>query len=455
MTVAIEKVNKIYLSGIGGIGLSALAYYFLESGKRVAGSDVVPSIVTKKLEDRGVEINFEQKESNIKKDIDIFIYSSALSDKHPELKKARELEIPTLSYFEFLGWLSRQYKTIAVTGTNGKTTTTAMLGLMLEKAGFDPTVIVGSIVPQWNSNFRLGKSDIFVVEACEWRAHMLELQPHIIVLANVAEDHLDFYKDLNDIKDHFQQFVDSLPGDGLFIKNIDDKNSQDIIYSGKTLTFGQDKNADYHWLNLEVTAGLQKFSIHKKDKKLTDIDLKVPGSYNIYNSVSAIAVMDYLGANKHQIWNGINEFSGTWRRFELVGQDNSNLVISDYAHHPDSIRGLLKATKDFYPSKKIVAIFQPHHHNRTKTLLKDFAKSFKLADHTIISEIYHVSGREDEILEDVSSKDLVNYMHQDEVYYAKDFNEVHQKLREVNPVDSVLLFIGAGDIDDLAREIVD
>ncbi len=455
MTVAIEKVNKIYLSGIGGIGLSALAYYFLELNKQIEGSDVVESVITKKLEDRGVKINFQQKESNINKNIDLFIYSSALSEDHPELQKAHELEIPTLSYFQFLGWLSRQYKTIAVTGTNGKTSTTAMLGLMLEKAGLDPTVIVGSIVPQWNSNFRLGKSDIFLVEACEWRAHMLEIQPQVVVLSNVAEDHLDYYKDLDDIKGHFQEFVDMLPGDGLFIKNIDDKNSQDIVFSGKTLTFGQDKNANYHWINLEIEEALQKFSVQKKDKTLLDVDLKVPGLYNIYNAVSAIAVADVYKANKHQIWNGLNDFTGIWRRFELVGKYKNNIVISDYAHHPDSIRGLLKATRDFYPDKKIIAIFQPHHHNRTKTLIKEFAKSFKGADHTIVSEIYHVSGREDEVKENISSRDLVDYMHQDEVYYAKDFADIKTQLRNINPVDSVLLFIGAGDIDDVAREIID
>lgn len=455
MTVSIEKVNKIYLAGIGGIGLSALAYYFLESDKKVFGSDVQKSIVTSKLQDRGVEIKFEQRASNITKDIDLFIYSSALPDDHVELSRARELNIATLSYFEFLGWLSRQYKTIAITGTNGKTTTTAMIGLMLEKAGFDPTVIVGSIVPQWNSNFRLGKSEYLVVEACEWRAHMLEIQPAMIVLTNIAEDHLDFYKDLADIKDHFQQFVDSLPGDGVLIKNYDDKNSQTISFSGKTVTFGEDKNASYHWQDLEIEPGVQNFSIFKKGKSLADVELRVPGEYNIYNSLSAVALADQLDINKHQIWNGLHNFSGTWRRFELVGKHKTNLVISDYAHHPDAIQGLLQATRDFYPDKKIIAIFQPHHHNRTKTLLKDFAKSFKKADYTIVSEIYQVGGREDKSHDDISSKDLVDRMHDSEVYYAKDFNEVKIKLRDINPVDSILLFIGAGDIDNLARELVD
>ncbi len=191
----LENINKVYLAGIGGIGLSALAYYFLNLKKEVAGSDLIESEVTKRLLDKHVQINFKQKKSNISSNIDLFIYSSALPDDHIELLKAKELNIPVYTYFEFLGLLSKQYKTIAVTGTNGKTTTTAMLGLMLEKAGLDPTVIVGSLVPQWGSNFRFGKSDILVVEACEWQANMLKIEPNIVVLTNIDEDQLKYLKE--------------------------------------------------------------------------------------------------------------------------------------------------------------------------------------------------------------------------------------------------------------------
>jgi len=452
----LEKINKVYLAGIGGIGLSAIAYYFKNLDKEVFGSDLLASEVTKRLQEADVEIKFKQVAKNISEDIDLFIYSSALPEMHVELLKAQELKIPTLSYFEFLGLLSQNYKTIAVTGTNGKTSTTAMLGLMLEKAGLDPTVIVGSLVPEWNSNFRLGKSDILVVESCEWRAHMLKINPNIIILTNVAEDHLDFYKDLNDIKKHFQKFVDKLPTDGLFVKNFDDKNSKNIKFKN-TITFGASEKADCFFNNLRVEDSKQKFDTNlcSSDDKFTAIELAVPGIYNVYNAMSAMTVANHLGVNKHQMWNALAEFKSTWRRFEIVGQMKSNIVISDYAHHPDSINMLLRATKDFYPDKKIIAVFQPHHHNRTKTLLNEFAKAFYLADQAIILEIYSVRGREDKIKENISSVDLVAKMNHNHKYYANDFKKVRAILKDINPSNSIIIFIGAGDIDDLAREIID
>ena len=454
MNLDLNKTNKVYLAGIGGIGLSALAYYFLNLEKQVVGSDLLESEITQRLVEKHVDIYFKQKASNLTADIDLFIYSSALPDDHPELARAREMKIPVVSYFEFLGLLSKNYKTIAVTGTNGKTSVTAMLGLALEKAGLDPTVIVGSLVPAWNSNFRLGKSDILVVEACEWRAHMLEIDLDVIVLTNIAEDHLDFYKNLDNIKKHFQKFVDKLPQDGVLFKNIDDINSTNIKSKTKIINFGHNKQADYYFDNLEISKSTQKFDILKNNNLLNNFSLIIPGEYNVYNAVSCVAVADHLGANKHQIWNSLHEFNGTWRRFENLGEYKSNIVISDYAHHPDSIKGLLKATRDFYPDKKLIAIFQPHHHNRTQTLLDDFAISFDLADQAIISEIYQVSGREDAKHEDVSSQDLVDKIKNTKAWYAKDFDEVKNIFKKTNPVDSVLLFIGAGDIDDLARELV-
>lgn len=453
MEIDLSKIEKVYLAGIGGIGLSAVAYYFLSQGKTVEGSDTTKSEVTKRLEDKGVYIHYQQKDNNINESFSLFVYTSALPEDHPELVAAKSLNIPTLSYFQFLGFLSKHYKTIAVTGTNGKTTTTALLGLILEKAGLDPTVIVGSLVPNWKSNFRLGKSDILVVEACEWQAHMLELSPQTIILTNVAEDHLDFYKDLADIQKHFQMFVDKLPADGVFIQNKDDVNSQVVKYSGKTLTFGQDKRADYAFQDLVIKDGQQIFDVVKAEQKNNFI-LNIPGLYNIYNAVAALVAADILGANQHQIWNALHDFASTWRRFEKVGVYKSNVVISDYAHHPDAVQGLLKAARDFYPNKKIVAIFQPHHHNRTLTLLDEFAKSFILADQVIISEIYRVQGREDKEYEQVNSQDLLDKMNHPQKYYAANLDEVKNVLRDLNPMDSILLFIGAGDIDNLARELV-
>ncbi len=452
MNLDLTKINKVYLSGIGGIGLSSLAYYFLQLEKKVLGSDLQKSVVTKKLEDKGVLINYKQKASNITPDIDLLVYSSALPLDHLELVKARKLKIPVLSYFEFLGFLSKKHKTIAIAGTNGKTTTTAMLGLIMEKAGLDPTVIVGSLVPQWGSNFRFGKSDWLVVEACEWQAHMLEINPQMIVLTNVAEDHLDYFKDLADIKKHFQEFINKLPADGILFKNADDKNSTKLNFAGKQEQFGTAIKADYRFSKIKLVEQKQKFSVENEKKKM-DFVLAIPGLYNIYNASAAIAVAKTIGINEHQIWNALNEFNSTWRRFERVGRWKNNLVISDYAHHPDAIAGLLKAAHDFYPDKKIIAIFQPHHHNRTKTLLNEFAQSLSLADQSLIADIYQVRGREDSMHDQVSSQDLVKLIPKDKVIYTPKFVDIKKTLRQINPVDSVLIFIGAGDIDSLAREL--
>ncbi|PLX26064.1 UDP-N-acetylmuramate--L-alanine ligase [Candidatus Parcubacteria bacterium] len=453
--IDIENINKVYLSGVGGIGLSAIAYYFLNLDKKVLGSDIVESEVTRRLEEKGMLINFKQKANNLTSDIDLLVYSSALPDDHEELKEAKRLKIKTMTYFEFLGCLSRNHKTIAVTGTNGKTTTTAMIGLALEKAGLDPTVIVGSLVSEWGSNFRLGKSDILVVEACEWQAHMLEIDPQMIVLTNVAEDHLDYYKDLDDIKRHFQKFVDKLPKDGILFKNIDDKESAEIKFSGQTVDFGKDKEANYYFDNPRVEDNKQHFDIYCNQEAMVNFSIQVPGLFNLYNATATIAVCDKLGVNRHQIWNALNDFPGTWRRFELVGQMKSNVVISDYAHHPDSINQLLRAAKDFYPDKKLIAVFQPHHHNRTKTLLAEFAKAFYLADQVIINEVYHVSGREDKQEDKVSGQDIIDKMHHSKKYFAPEFSDIKKIIKDLNPINSVILFIGAGDIDNLAREIID
>ncbi|MFA5126542.1 MAG: UDP-N-acetylmuramate--L-alanine ligase [Patescibacteria group bacterium] len=453
MNLDIQKINKVYLSGIGGIGLSSLAYYFLQLQKQVLGSDLFKSEVTRRLEERGVLVDYKQKASNITNDIDLFVYTSALPDDHPEFLKARKLKIPVLSYFEFLGYLSKQYKTIAVAGTNGKTTTTAMLGLIMEKAGLDPMVIVGSLVPQWGSNFRFGRGEWLVVEACEWQAHMLEINPQIIVLTNIAEDHLDYFRDLSDIKKHFQKFVNKLPKGGWLVKNADDKNSRSIVWPGKLITVGRENSAHYNFSAPVSQAGQQHFSVNHQRKLLADFDLAVPGIYNIYNALQAVAVADTLGINKHQIWNALHDFSGIWRRFEPVGQWKNNIIISDYAHHPDAIRGLLQATKEFYPNKKIIAIFQPHHHNRTQTLLHEFAASFRQADQVVITDIYQVAGREDKAHEAVSSQDLVALIKDAPVNYAPKTTDIKKVLRQINPSKAVILFIGAGDIDTLAREL--
>ncbi|MEK9130457.1 MAG: UDP-N-acetylmuramate--L-alanine ligase [Patescibacteria group bacterium] len=477
----LEKIKNVHIIGIGGIGISAIAKMMLKLGKKVSGSDINSSEIIKDLKNRGVKIYLKHKKENLSADVDLIIYSSAVSKNNPELLQAKKLQATrlalrakrvclcspcfageadklTYSYFEFLGELSKEKFTVAVSGTNGKSTTTSMLGLILEAAKTDPIIIVGSKVnqPTWEENFRMGSGNYFVVEACEYQANMLNLYPQIIVLTNIEEDHLDYYKDINDIKKTFQKYIEKLPQNGILIANIDDKNIKLILKKIKKpkfeiFTFGQSKKADYQIKNIIKKPGLIKFTIeyNKIGEKFV---LQVPGLFNIYNATAAIIVAVKINASLNVIKKVLKNFKGIWRRFEKVGEKNGAIIISDYAHTPTAIQGTIQAAKDFYPNRRIVVAFQPHHRDRTKKLFNDFVKSFDCVDYLILSEIFDVAGREDKKNKNISSNDLVQVIKKrlafknKQVLYAKDLNETKKLiLKNLEPNDLILL-IGAGDI---------
>lgn len=462
--------NRVHFIGIGGIGVSALAKMALEQGKTVSGSDIYSSEITQELENLKVPIFLKHKKDNISKDIDLVVYSTAVPEHNPERLRAKELNIIQLSYPQFLGELSRQKNTIAVSGTNGKSTTTAILGLILEKAGLDPTVIVGSKVGPWQSNLRMGRSDILLVEACEWQANMLSLDPSMIVLTNLEPDHLDYYRDIDHLVQTFQKYINKLPQKGVLILNADDNNLKKLKPDSQVITYGIKNIADVMARNILSKPGKQEFDLTFKGATLKScrVSIKIPGLFNIYNILSACAAAINLGVDLQTIKKTVEQFSGIWRRFEkldaipLPNYPNTRLskypiVISDYAHHPTAVKGTIQAAKDFYPDKRIVAVFQPHHHNRTKKLFNDFLKSFDNADLTIITEIYDVAGRDEDKDQDISSKDLVRAIKSDTrypIYYAKNLKQTKKLiLKNIQPNDLVL-FMGAGDIDDVARELV-
>ncbi|MCX7779112.1 MAG: UDP-N-acetylmuramate--L-alanine ligase [Patescibacteria group bacterium] len=457
----LSQFKKVHFIGIGGIGVSAVAKMMILLGKKVSGSDLFASEITDDLKREGAKIFIGHQKENLAKDIDLVIYSPAVPEDNIERKRARELEILSFSYPKFLGKLSKNYFTITVSGTHGKTTTTALIGLILEKAGLDPTVVVGSKVNNFQEgNFRFGKSKYLVVEACEWRAHMLNFRPQIIVLTNLEEDHLDYYKNLDDIIFHFQKYIDQMSGDGKIILNIDNENLfKRLLPHRKVVSYGIKKPADVVAKNIKIISGFQEFDLIV-DSKVHHLRLKVPGIFNIYNALAASTAALSLGIKLEIIREVLENYSGCWRRFEVKDFKIENLklkIISDYAHHPTAIQETIQAAREFYPNKRIFVIFQPHHHHRTKVLFDDFVKSFDRVDLAIISEIYGVAGREKSADQNISSKDLVKKVIErtgKKIIYTRNLEETKKLiLKNIQPND-VILIMGAGDIYTIIDQLI-
>ncbi|MEO8065730.1 MAG: UDP-N-acetylmuramate--L-alanine ligase [Candidatus Doudnabacteria bacterium] len=458
--MTIKEAKNIYCLGIGGIGVSGLARLLFAMGKNVSGSDLKESEITRDLVKLGIKISFG---SNIVEGSpDLVIYTPAVPAE--ELDK---INIAKLSQGQALGRLMEDKYGIGVTGTNGKSTTSAILGKILENAGLDPTVLIGSLLSPKNesdkfkANARMGLGRFFVAESDEYARKMLENKPKMIVLTNVAEDHLDYYKDLSDIKRAFSEYIKSLPSDGILIYNADDHNAVDV---GKhatchKFTFGIRHYADLQALNLGVrgqgAGGSQTFDLHLNDEKIGTFQLQVPGLFNVSNALGAILAGLKLSVEPASIAQTLENYAGIWRRFEIVGRLDGKVVISDYAHHPAGVTATIEAAKQFYPDKKILVVFQPHHRNRTKSLFGEFIESLLIADEVILPEIFDVAGREHG--EQISSNDLARelVLRNVKATFAQNLDEAETLIRDkIKDFDAVLM-MGAGDIDLLARKLVE
>lgn len=455
-----KDIKKIHFVGIGGIGMSAVAKWFHLQDKTVSGSDLHMSEVTDELKKMGIVVSSGHAKSNVSEDVDLVVYSPAVPPENVERDEARDSDIRQLSYPELLGEMSKAYSTIAVTGTHGKSTTTAMLGSMLAEAGYDPTVIVGSKVEGFeHGNLRMGDGRFLVLEACEYRAHMLEIEPEMIVLTNIHADHLDYYRNIDDIRDAFQSFVDKLEAKGLLIYNAEDEQSN-LLETTRGVSFGFTKDADYVSSERSFQDGEQVFTFTRthdgREEVMGEVEMSLPGEYNAYNASAALAAAVELGVPFHSCQATLRHFKALWRRFERVGEWKGADVYSDYGHHPDEVLATIEATKELFPKRRVVLCFQPHQHARTKKLFKQFVEALGQADHNIIiPEIYTVSGRTEST--EVSSKHIVEAMKETgfspEVRFAKDLDKAEAQLREMVKADDVVIFQGAGDIDDLARKL--
>ncbi len=427
----------IHFIGIGGIGVSALAKYYLEKGYKISGSDLISSEITEALKKKGAKILIgKHKSKNLPKDTNLVIYSPAVQSDNPELKKAKKFKIKTQSYPQALGELTKKYFTIAVSGTHGKSTTVSMIGILLAKAGLDPTVIVGTKVKEFqDSNCRVGKSKYLVIEACEYEESFLNYWPQIAVITNIEREHLDYYKNLNNILKAFNKFVSNLSKKGILVINDDDKNAKKISSKSQ----------------------VQKYSLKQKEAKKLKKILKVPGEHSIYNALAALTVAKILKIPDKISFKALSEYRGTWRRFEtkkfkMPNSKNKIIVINDYAHHPTEIKATSRATREKFPKKKIWAVFQPHQYQRTFYLFKEFIKVLSAVpvDKLIIADIYDVAGREQRIIKkNVSSQKLaekVKNRTKNEVMYIPTIKKTAHYLKKNLKGGEVIIIMGAGDI---------
>jgi UDP-N-acetylmuramate--alanine ligase len=456
----LNDYKHVYLIGIGGISISAVAKLLLHHNIKVSGFDLVDSDVIKELIELGAEVTINDK-TNLPRDVDLVIYSEAVTISDTQRTQAKAHNIKQLSGSEFWGEYSKNKKVIAISGTNGKSTTTTMVGIMLEQAGLDPTVVVGTRVLAWDSNIRIGKSKWLVIEADEYAAKMLNFKPDIAVITNISADHLDYYKDTGDIINHFQTWIDSMDENSYIILNRDDENCKTLTApENQVIEFGNGGNKGIRSVGITIGSGVESwvgkigFNIVDEIEDWGYIEFRVPGTHNVINSVAAAVAADKAGVSKKQIINALWSFKGTWRRFELVGEYNKALIVSDYAHHPDGIKATLEAARGWYPFNRIVVLFEPHQHNRTKNLFNDFVNAFSEADELIISEVYDVAGRTEGSDQDVSSKELVDAISKDSVTYATDLQNAEEILKEKIKPQDVVIVMGAGDVDIVARNLV-
>ncbi len=442
----------IHFIGIGGIGVSALAKYYLKKGNNISGSDLVCSEITDALKKQGAKIFIgRHKAENLPKNADLVIYSPAVQPDNPEFEKARKLKIVNCklkikSYPEALGELTKQYFTIAVTGTHGKSTTSSMLALLLVKAGLDPTVIVGTKVkeftpPAGGSNCRLGKSQYLVIEADEHFASFLNYWPKIIVLTAIEADHLDYYKNFKNYISAFKKFISRLPKDGILILNKDDKNSVKLKTQSAKLQF---KTKNYTLKQPEA----------KKLKKI----LKVPGEHNISNALAVLTVARILKVPDKTGFKALSGYKGSWRRFDtkqLTINNKRLTVINDYGHHPTEIRVTLKAVREKYEKKKIWCVYQPHQYQRTHYLFKNFIKAFEMAinkrwtDQLIITDVYDVAGREEKKLkEKANSHKLIKAINKEGAIYLPKEKIINYLINNLKGGE-IIIIMGAGDIYEI------
>jgi len=445
---SLDKGAHVHFIGIGGISMSGIAQIFIKNGFKVSGSDRCESNITKELVKLGAEICFEHIAENVH-GADLVVHTAAVHDDNPEMQESRKLGIKLIDRAECLGAIMKKYvNRVGVAGTHGKTTTTGMLTHALIYSELDPTVSIGGELDIINGNIKTGSEEYFVTEACEYTNSFLKFFPTVSLITNIEADHLDFFKDLDDILNSFRKFAE-LPGEeGCVIAWGEDDNIKKMLdgFNGNVITYGIE-NCDYTAKNIEYVSGYPQFDCVCGGEKITHIKLNVPGKHNILNALAVIAVCKVLGADINKVAEGIESFKGTHRRFEKKGMCKGAVVIDDYAHHPTEIKATLTAANQI-PHKKIRCIFQPHTYSRTRTLWNDFVSAFDGIDELILTDIYAARELPDGI---TTSERLAGAISETglNTTYIKEFNEIADYVRKTAEDGDIIFTMGAGTVTEI------
>lgn len=450
------KGNHVHFIGIGGISMSALAEILLHNGYVVSGSDMRQSTITDKLEKKGAKIYIGHDPSNVE-GADCVVYTVAVKDDNPEMMAAKEKGLPIIERAPLLGYIMSNYPySIGVAGSHGKTTTTSMLALILQNARLDPTILIGGELEEIGGNLKIGNSNYFITEACEYNESFLNFEPYIGIILNIEEDHLDYFKDINSIYNAFVKYANLVSSKGFVIGCSDDpliSKLLDEVHIRK-ISFGIENKGDWMAQDIKYNEmGYPSYRAVYKGQDMGRFDLNVPGKYNIYNALAATAAAYAIGISIDIIRDSLASFKGTHRRFEIKGSLKDTTVIDDYAHHPTEIRATLHAASKL-PHKKIWCVFQPHTYSRTEKLFDQFTESFVDADEIIITETFAAREKpSDGIASEVLANALVSKGHS--CRYIPEFDQIVEFLRKNIQPGDIVLTMGAGDIFKVADKLLE
>lgn len=456
--------DNYHLVGVGGISMSGIAKVLLAEGKKVSGSDLEESKEVIQLKNLGIKVAIGHNAENIENQTQCVVVSAAIEDNNPEVIEAKRRNIPVWRRSQLIGYSMREKIGIAVAGMHGKSTISAMLASILEEAGEDPTVLVGAYVDKIGSNAKYGKGDLMVVEACEYKRSFLDFYPTVAVISNIEEEHLDTYRDLDDIKETFKVFAAKIPEGGLLVSFVDDKNVLEIIKNVRSNLVGygfNKKPVDFdgvYWQIVQIERGRESTTFRiEVDGHLEELIYKIvlPGDFNILNAVAALIVCDFLVIDSKAVLKALEEFTGAGRRLQVLGKKDDVVVVDDYGHHPTEIVNCLKAIKQKYPDRHLWVVFQPHQYSRTFHFLDGFASSFSVAEKVVVPEIYRVRDSIEDIKK-VNSKILVERIVDNGVdaVYIPDFDKIVQFLNLNIPKQSVLLVLGAGPVNEIGKKFL-
>jgi UDP-N-acetylmuramate--alanine ligase len=449
--------KRVHFIGIGGSGMSGLARMLLDTGAIVSGSEPKPNAQTTELAKRGAKISRDQVGELVTREVDLVVRTAAVKDNNPEYQAATQYGLQTVKYAQLLGMVMGERFGVAIAGTHGKSTTTAMTAFALTQCGSDPSFVVGGTVPQLGGGSHSGQGRAFVAEACEFDRSFHNLRPKVAVITNIEADHLDCYKDLDEIIESFRTFARLVPGDGLVLVNGVDRNARKAVagLDATVQTVAIDANADWAGITTAVEDGCYHGEIQRDGRTVGQMRLSVAGIHNFFDATMAVAACAACGVEPAWAADALGEFHGVDRRMSEVGRYRRAIIVDDYGHHPTEIRTTLKALRQKYSPDRLLCVFQPHQHSRTRHLLDEFAKAFVDADETIIPEIYFVRDSEAD-RQSISAEDLVDRINQNgqNAMHLSSFKQITDLLRTELGAGDLMVTMGAGNIWEIGRDLV-